>query len=192
MPSSASFFPPLASATALTPTEPALIPLGQERSLRVDRAGDSVTLQIRSGEAERSRALEIEVRFTEDGPTLRVRANKLELEAEGQIAARCESFVVDASERIELKSQGTILQEAAREARLAARRIELDAKPGAVCIQANDEVQLLGEQVLLNCDKPMPQPAWMQQYSPDGVPRTVPLGMHSGDADVIRALLGDE
>jgi hypothetical protein len=122
--------------------------------------------------------MEIEVAFTADGPVVRTRANALELTSLGRVTARCASFEVDAEENIALRSRGTFAVEA--------RAVDVEATHEGVSIRANDDVQLLGEHVLLNCDPSPPVPAWVPVV-PEPTP-TVALQGASGDAALLAAV----
>ena len=144
---------------------PVRLALGAERVLvvhaREDRAGIRV---CREGDARPE--IEIEIVITPAGPVLRARAAGLELDATDKIVARCREFRVEAEESIAL--------EAAR---------------GGVTVRANDDVKLLGEQILLNCEREPPMPAWVPvARGPDATaaPRVI-----TGDADLARAVFKD-
>jgi len=115
----------------------------------------------------------------------------LDLEGMHEVVASCDTFKVDARERIELRSGGELVHHAAGTARLEGGRVELHASPGAIRLNANDEVQLLGEMILLNCDHPSmatPMPSWAA--GPRVVRPEIPPEATSGDASVIAELLG--
>jgi hypothetical protein len=124
-----------------------------------------------------------------NGPVVRVQANGLEVESPGAVSLSCETFRVDAKRRIDLRSGGDIVQTAGGSARVDAQQVDVEASPGAIRLKANDEVQALGEMILLNCEHPRteaPMPAWTG-------PRVVaeaPAEQTSGDAGVIAELLG--
>ena len=166
---------------------PILIPLGAGRSVEVRPEADAATLQIR---AEGGRHLQIEVRFESSGPVLRVQAPQVQVETPRAVSFACETFNVAASRGIDLRSGGDIIQAAAGNARVEAQRVDVEASPGAIRLKANDEVQLLGEMILLNSDHPrteMPMPDWASG------PRAVPAlaaEPTSGAPDVVAELLG--
>lgn len=172
--------------TAPPPAPPVVIPLGNGRSLEVRPDQDAATLQIR---AEGDRQLQIEVRFEASGPVLRVQAPQLQVETPRAVSFACETFNVDASRGIDLRSGGDITQAAAGHARVDAQQVDVEASPGAIRMKANDEVQLLGEMILLNSDDPRlqkPMPEWAA--GPRAVPE-VAVETASGDASVLEELL---
>ena len=144
------------------------------------------TLRVR-GEGDRE--LEIEIRFDPQGPVLRVNAPRLELQSAGDVSVNCQTFRVNASQRIDLRSAGDLTQTAGRNARLDAQRVDVEAAPGAIRLKANDEIQALGEMILLNCEHPRtdtPMPGWTQGAHVAGETATEAT---SGDATVIAELL---
>ncbi len=172
---------------ALPPRPAVVIPLGAGRALEVRSQRDTATLQVR---AEGNRLLQIEVRFDASGPVLRVQAPQLQVETPRAISFACETFKVDASRSIDLRSGGDMTQTAAGNARVDAQRVDVEASPGAIRLKANDEVQLLGEMILLNSEHPRtetPMPAWTS--GPAVVPE-VSAEPTSGDPAVIAELLG--
>lgn len=182
---------PMKTAASSAPATAVVVPLGGGRSIEVRPAGaDATFLQVRG---ERDWQLQIEIRFEASGPVVRVCAPVLQLEGLQQVAASCDTFKVEARERIELHSGGEIIQHAAGTARLEGRRVELEASPGAIRLKANDEVQLKGEMILLNCDHPSlstPLPKWAAGA---GVVRAEsPPEATSGDPGVIAELLAAE
>lgn len=165
---------------------PIVVPLQRGRSVEVSPGGDSARLRVRD---EAGSLLEIQIRFDSAGPLVSVRAQRLELEAAEHLSARCDTFSVHATQRIELCSGGELLQKAEADATLEARNVQVQAEPGAVRIQANDDVQLLGENVLLNCARHQPLPEWARARVR---PEPAPLAPESeaGAPELIH-LLGD-
>jgi hypothetical protein len=157
------------------------IALPEDRQLEVRAARDAISLRVASRDP--AQRIEIEVHFGPHGPTLRTHAAALELTSASDITARCESFVVEAESAIELRSGGALRCDAAGEVHIAGRSVETEAELGAIRMRANDEVQLLGEQILLNCDRPAPLPDWVPQ-----VLAPVPVSAESGDPALIDAL----
>lgn len=78
----------------------------------------------------------LEVELTPAGPVLRFRAAQVELDCQGSLKVRCESF--------DVRTTGDIVQHAGGE-------ISLEARRGNVDVRANDDVNLNGERVRLNC-----------------------------------------
>jgi hypothetical protein len=68
--------------------------------------------------------------------------------------------------------------------RLDGGEIALTARAGDVALRANDDVRVHGEQILLNCDRDAPVPAWV----PRPPAPTMPPTAEDGDPDVLRDL----
>lgn len=107
-------------------------------------------------------AVDVELVLTAEGPVIRAAAAAVEITSATDIAARCDRFSVDASE------------------------IALTARTGSVAVQANDDVALNGERVLLNCDRDLPMPAWVPQAPPPDA--ILPARQRDGDPDLLRNL----
>lgn len=114
---------------------------------------DRLTIRSPSGEVE------LEVRMTERGPLLRFRAADVELESTRDVKVRCKDFEVRAEGAIVQESGGDLQQRIGGKAdvkvrgrmTLAAKESRLVAKRGNVRIEANDDVEIAGERVKLNC-----------------------------------------
>jgi hypothetical protein len=165
-------------AVPAKPRESTSIELTEQRRLEVETEGATTRIRVRSPVA--GEQIELELCFTADGPVVRTRAAALELDAATTIVARCASFAVEAEGDIELSAGGAL--------RCRASEATVDASPGAVRLRANDDVQLLGELVLLNCDRLPPMPDWVppQRHQPSSLPPTSVLG----DPEIIAALQG--
>ena len=165
---------------------PIVIPMDRGRSVEVAPGVDGARLRVRDAAGS---TLEIQVRFDSAGPLVSVRAQRLELEASEHVSARCDTFSVQARQKIELYSGGELAQNAEGNATLRARNVELRAEPGAIRIQSNDDVQLLGENVLLNCDRPKPMPEWARaRVRPE--PAALAPESEAGDPELIEFLDG--
>jgi uncharacterized protein (DUF2345 family) len=95
----------------------------------VEESCDEVTIRGPAGEVL------LEVLLTPAGPVLRFRAAQVELDCEGSFKVRCQDFEVEAGGQVHVASD---------EMRLEARRGDLN-------VRANDDVNLNGERVRLNC-----------------------------------------
>ena len=91
---------------------------------------DEVTIHGPAGEVL------LEVALTAAGPVLRFHAAQVQLDCQGSFKVRCESF--------EVQTEGDIVQQ-------AGGGISLEARRGNVDVRANDDVNLNGERVRLNC-----------------------------------------
>lgn len=114
---------------------------------------DRVTIRGASGEVELS------VRMTAEGPVLRFRAADLELESARDLRLRCDTFSVQARKGIVQETAGNLRQRVGGSADIKVRgelatlagEVKLEAKRGAVQIEASDDVEIVGERVKLNC-----------------------------------------
>ena len=120
----------------------------------VDGPGrDRFTIRSATGEVE------LQICMTEKGPLLRFRAAEVELEATRDVKVHCEEFHVKAEKNIIQEAGGDLRQRIGGQAdvkvrgrmTLAAREARLQAKRGNVQIEANDDVEVLGERIKLNC-----------------------------------------
>ena len=115
--------------------------------------GDRVTIRGRGGEVE------LEVRMTANGPVLRFKAADLELAAAGEVKVECDRFHVRANKEILEETGGHLRQRVAGNASVMVRgqhstkagEARIEAKRGSVQIEANDNVQLVGERIKMNC-----------------------------------------
>lgn len=147
--------PALVEQVAETTRAQALeLPSGRVVEARPEPAGeDRITIRGRSGEVE------LEVRMTEHGPVLRFRAADVELASTGEVRVDCERFHVRAEKEIFEETGGHLRQRVAGNASVWVRgqhstkagEARVEAKRGSVQIEANDDVQLLGERIKMNC-----------------------------------------
>lgn len=130
------------------------LPSGRVVEARPEAAGeDRITIRGKDG------MVELEVRMTEHGPVLRFRAADVELESTGEVRVDCERFHVRAEKEIFEETGGHLRQRIAGNASVWVRgqhstkagEARLEAKRGSVQIEANDDVQLLGERIKMNC-----------------------------------------
>jgi hypothetical protein len=129
--------------------------------------GAKVALRAADGQPQ----LEIEVVLTAAGPLIRARATALDIDVARDLVARCETFRVEATETIDLVSR---------------HDLSVTATTGSVRVQANDDVQLLGEQVLLNTDRQAELPFWLNAAPP--AMETVSPSAVSGDPDLLETI----
>lgn len=114
---------------------------------------DRVTIRGASGEVE------LEVRMTEHGPVLKFRSADLELSATREVKVSCDTFHVRADKEIIEETGGDLHQRVNGNAEVkvrgklttTAREARIEAVRGGVQIEANDDVQISGERVKLNC-----------------------------------------
>jgi len=114
---------------------------------------DRLTIKNPSGEVE------LEIRMTERGPVLKFRAADVELEATRDVKLACDNFHVEARGAIVEEAGGDLRQRIKGNAdvkvrgrmTLAAKETRVQAKRGNVQVEANDDVEILGERIKLNC-----------------------------------------
>jgi hypothetical protein len=139
-----------------SPEPEARMVLGSGRVVEARRAPgaeDRLTIRAPSGEVE------LEVRMTPEGPVLRFRAADVELDATRDVRVSCDRFHVRAKSGIVEETGGDLVQRVNGDAAVevhgkhstTAREVAVEAKRGNVKIEANDDVDLVGERVRLNC-----------------------------------------
>ena len=99
-------------------------------SVVVKVAGDHEELEIRDADGQ----VEVCVSLTAEGPIVKVRGGRLELDAVDTIAVRCRRFEVQTTESTELKSEGDL--------RIMGRELKVRTK---------EDIHLNGEFIRLNC-----------------------------------------
>jgi hypothetical protein len=161
----------LFDSAALGPSRSSVVPVGDGWQAELIPGTGGALLRIVRSTTEPT--LEITVSMTKDGPVVRARAAALEIESDGDLIARCDRFRVEARDSIDLRAGGTL--------RAEGRRVALEATHGSIKAHANDDVQLLGENVLLNCERSPPVPKWALPTPLLPAP-TVPAQESSGDA----------
>lgn len=103
----------------------------------------------------------VEITITAQGPVIRASAAVLEIDSAKSVTVRCEDFTVEAKRGIDLRAP-EITQEATGTIRAEGHAVEIEARAEDVRIQANDDVKVLGERVLLNCERDEAPPRWVQ------------------------------
>jgi hypothetical protein len=98
---------------------------------------DEVTIRGSAGEVL------LEVVLTPAGPVLRFHAAQVQIDCQGSFKVRCESF--------DVQTTGDIVQQAGGTLRAESNEMSLEARRGNVDVRANDDVNLNGERVRLNC-----------------------------------------
>lgn len=136
--------------------------------------------------------LEISIEMSPAGPVLRVCAAAVEMQAE-RVAVDCKEFALRAQNLIDMRSGGDMISLADGRHDVSAKRVSVEATVGSVALKANDDVQLLGEQVLLNCERPTSMPPWLPKVERRASdPNPVPLSAASGDASLLGDLAEEE
>lgn len=135
--------------------DPTVVPLRHDRSLVVERSPDGterVTLRNPRGDTE------LELVVTERGPRLVVRAAELEMVTPGRMRLACESLEVEARAGVRVEAGGDFETHVAGDHRvevtgkseLSAHAAKVTARRGELGLEANDDVRLDGERILLN------------------------------------------
>jgi hypothetical protein len=100
---------------------------------------------------------ELAVRLTSQGPVVELRGASLELLDTRRVALKCQSFEVEATDKIVMQSHGTWEQkakevriEASGRVEVEARGVAIEARLGSVNVKANDDVIIDGERIFLN------------------------------------------
>lgn len=116
-----------------------VVRLRSGRSVEVEEGDDGESLAVRAPDGR----IELSVRLTDRGPVLSLRAARLVLEGEHAVDVECEDFRVRARNALDLSAGG--------DARVEGHGVLLESRRADVSLQANDDVRLDGERVLLNC-----------------------------------------
>ncbi|MDC0723394.1 hypothetical protein [Nannocystis bainbridge] len=120
--------------------------VGQHRvELRRDPALDTLELIGRDGKV----VLAIEVRET--GPVLRFEGAGLTLKTAGELVLDAKKLTLRSEEALSLTTGGDLDLVAAGDLRSTARVQTITAELGDVRLEANDDVRIDGERVLVNC-----------------------------------------
>jgi hypothetical protein len=154
-------------------------PLGLGWSAVLEPKNRGAIIRLMHPEQE---SVAVEITITAQGPVIRASAAALEIESATDISARCKRFIVEASDSVTLLAP-EITHRASGILRAEGRSVEVDAKAGDVRIHANDDVQVMGEQVLLNCERDTPVPNWLSK--PPLVEVTLPRKDVAGDAGLV-------
>jgi hypothetical protein len=101
---------------------------GQEERLVVSDAGGNV---------------ELKVRLTDQGPVLVFETARLEFASRHDMSVRCRNLALEAEQGITLRS--------GEDLSLSGQAVSLEGRRGEVALQANDDLVINGERVLVNC-----------------------------------------
>lgn len=138
---------------------------GRSVEVGVESGGDLLRVRARGGEVVLS------VLLTDQGPVLRFAAADLDIQASGRVSIACETFKVQAKTDVHIEAGGGITERAAGDVvrvaggrtRQEARNIDLIAEPGTISVVANDDVDIKGERVRLNCE-PAPMAKTWEEF----------------------------
>lgn len=160
----------------------ATLPLAGAAQVSLWADGGAAVVRV---EAEGRQPLELSIEMGATGPVLKLRTQAIELRAD-DVAIGCRNFSVRADERMTLTSGGDLINTAAGTHGITAARMALEATAGSVVVRANDDVQLLGEQLLLNCERQPSLPSWLPRVAATSpLAPTLPLSAVSGDASLL-------
>lgn len=106
---------------------------------------DEVTIRGPAGEVI------LEVSLTPAGPVLRFHAAQVQLDCKGSFQVRCDTFEVQTAGDIVQRAGGDLIQTADGDVRVESTEMSIEARRGNVDVRANDDVNLNGERVRLNC-----------------------------------------
>jgi len=100
------------------------------RQVAVTRSGAEDIVEIRAS----SGALELRVRVTEEGPVLSLEGVKLEMRGAESVAVECKTFKVEASEGVELASEGELRMSSEKE----------------MSVESSSDIRINGKTIWLN------------------------------------------
>ena len=153
---------------AITPIGAAtqvILPSGRRLEAELEPGGaDVLRIRARDGQCV------LTVRITDEGPVLSFSGATIEVEAR-RLDVACDDLrlrvgggaVVDIGGDLDTRVAGRASQEIQGDLRAAARSVAIEARSGGIKLDANDDVALKGERVLLNSEDP-PMPLSMAEY----------------------------
>jgi hypothetical protein len=95
---------------------------------------------------ERDGRMSLNVSITEQGVTLSIHGASLELSLERELTINAESIALHGRSSVALATEGTLSS--------VARSVRVETTHGNIELEANDDVRVDGERVLLNCPRP--------------------------------------
>lgn len=130
-----------------SPSTPAALDLLGNHRIAVRRDPDLDTVELIGRDGKVVLAIEV----TEAGPVLRFEGAGLTLRAAGELNLEARRLTLRAEESLALKTGGDLDLAAAGDLRSTAREQTITAELGDVRVEANDDVRIDGERVLVNC-----------------------------------------
>jgi hypothetical protein len=161
-----------AETTLAVREETVTLPSG--RSFSLDRGSDTLVFRAPNG------ACVLQVELTDQGPRLRFESAAIEIVAPRSVSIASErveiiagSMSVDVARDMSERIGGDARRVALGNAAIAGADLELEACSGTASIRANDDVEVTGERVRLNCDDPPMPVSWEEheRRSREGRPR---------------------
>lgn len=138
-------------------TETEALELIGQQTLVIERKPNENTLKLLSPDGQ----LRLTINITADGPVLRFEGPSLTVESTGDLAVGARRVAIHGREEVAITSGGNASISVAGELHSEANAQSLTARLGCVQVKANDHVQLLGEEVLLNCEREPALPGWI-------------------------------
>jgi hypothetical protein len=177
---------------AATTSTSVTLPSGRRLEAELDAGGaDLLRIRARDGQCV------LTVRITDEGPVLSFSGAAIELDAR-RLDIACDDLRLRVAGGAEIAVGGDVESHVAGRAshriegdlRTAAHSMALAAHPGGITIDANDDVALKGERVLLNSDDP-PMPLSMAEYrarraaaaAAESAPKALDAGDERTDGD---------
>lgn len=143
------------------------VPFASGRSLEIAELPGEERIHVRAPGGQ----LLLSLRLTPEGPVLALSGVSLEIAAQKHIAIACEDLSirttgdasVDVGGSLRQHVRGSAIREAGKASIERAREVKVEASPGGVVIQANDDVDIKGERIRLNSDDP-PMPLTWEEH----------------------------
>ena len=122
------------------------IALAGETLLTVRREGREDVVRLRT-----SQRVLVTIRVTAEGPVVEVEGAALAIRTTGELAVDAERLALHGRSGVSITSGGDVVLETAGRLSTTARSQRIEATLGDVRVEANDDVRLDGERVLVNC-----------------------------------------
>ncbi len=129
---------------------------------------ESLTLRARDGQCV------LAIELTERGTTLRLSGDALEIASTSTLSLRAghleleaDSAAIRIAGNLNERVGGDAQRQVAGRSALWASEVDIEAERGGVTVKANDDVDVQGERVRLNCDDP-PAPLSWEQFEARG------------------------
>jgi uncharacterized protein (DUF2345 family) len=117
------------------------------QQLVIEEVGGRNLIHLRNSEGRTSLTIEV----TSSGPVLRFDGPGLTIESTGALALSAETIALHARDGLSLSSGGDASIHVKGDLETSARVQKIRAALGNVELEANDDVRVVGERILLNC-----------------------------------------
>jgi hypothetical protein len=131
----------------LARNEPKEVELRGDQVLRLERGPDGDLIQLCDARGR----LTLSIQVTDSGPVLRFEGQGLRIQAAGELTLEAEELRLHGRTRLNLTTGGDLALVANGDLASEARIQEIRARLGNVNIEANDDVRIDGERVMVNC-----------------------------------------